>query len=220
VETWEVQTPFESNFEWVGGNQIRFRSPAVSTCYPSDTSATVIVQSTVGQSSAKVTRKLIHAITAENQALAIRYSILVRQYTLSEQGYQYWETMRKVNQTQGSLFDTQPGTIRGNIRSLTNDKEVVLGFFDACAISETRRFFRPQDFREAGFVPAEFYRYCAFITALQVSDSQIGNFLSSPAGRGLEIVGTVGFGPSTIFLMPKSCANCTDIGTNVKPSFW
>lgn len=220
VETWEVQTPFESNFVWTGGNNVQFRSPSVSTCYPSDTSTNIIVRSTLGQVNSNVKKQGIRVIPADGQFLAIRYSILVRQYVLSEEGYRYWETLRKVNQTQGTLYDTQPGKVIGNVISVSDPEESVLGYFDASAVQESRVFFAPRDFREFGFVPTEFYKFCSFITPLQIPDTRIGEFLSRPENKGLEIIGTVGFGPSTIFLMPKSCCNCTDIGTNKKPSFW
>jgi hypothetical protein len=219
-ETWEVQTPFESNFVWLRDNIVVFRSPPVSTCFPTDTSSNIIIRSTASQSNSSVKTQLIKAIPADNQAMAIRYSILVRQYTLSEKGYQYWETLKKVNQTQGTLYDTQPGIVIGNMLTVNDRDAVVLGYFDACVVKEKRAFFAPRDFREDGFTPTEFYKYCSFISALQIPDNRIGEFLSRPENKGLEIVGSVGFGPSTLFLIPSSCCNCTNVGTNIKPSFW
>jgi hypothetical protein len=36
----------------------------------------------------------------------------------------------------------------------------------------------------------------------------------------MEISEITGFGAVTLHLFPKYCCNCTDKGTNVKPSFW
>ena len=216
-QTWEIQTPFESNFIWIGGNNVVFRSVPVSNCYASDSSNRVIINSTRGLAADKVVGQLIQTLPAEGPYLSVKYSILVRQRSLSETGYFYWQALEKTNQSQGTLYDTQPGTVQGNLSSVTGDG-VVLGYFDASAVKEMRVFFSPRDFRDKGFVPLGFEDYCNFLTAAQVPQSGIGNFLS--ANPGLEIIGATGFGDPTLFLLPAACCDCTAIGTNIKPAFW
>ncbi len=215
--TWEIHTPFDSEFIWLGGNEVVFRDVPVSTCYATDTSANIIIQSTQGLSDSKVTGQVIQTIKGDSPSMAIKYSILIRQYAISENSFLYWKTLKEVNQSQGTLYDTQPGTVNGNITSLT-DNQTVLGYFDAGVVKEMRVFFTPKDFKASGYIPPDYGNDCLFITAFQVPDSQIGDFLSK--NPGLEIEGATGSGPSTLYLLPKHCCDCTSQGTNIMPPFW
>ncbi len=215
-ETWEIQTPFESNFEWLGGNDVVFRSAPVSTCYGSDSTNTVIIQSTQGLSHDNVVSKLIQSIPSNSAKLQVTYSILVRQFILSADAYQYWQILQRTNQTQGSLFDTQPGTVLGNITS-TTDQEPVLGYFDACVIREKRIFVAPLKFRSYGFVPTDFGADCKSLSFTAVPENEIGDFYNDPANSNMEILGS---SSGVLFLLPSQCCDCTATATNVKPSFW
>ena len=215
-ETWEIRTPFESNYYWVGGNDVLFRSTPVSTCYGSDTTSNVLIQSTQGLSEDKVESKLIQTIPRESLKLQFLYSMLVRQYTLSAKAFLYWQALLKTNQTQGSLSDVQPGTVFGNISSST-DKELVLGYFDACVVKEKRIFIEPLKFRSSGFTPTEFEAGCKFLEFTVVPVYGIGAFFSKPENSNMEILGASG---GALFLLPKQCCDCTSLGTTLKPSFW
>lgn len=218
-ETWELQTPFESEFIWLGGNNVAFRTVPVSTCYASDTSSNVIIQTTNGLASNEINSQVVRVFSADGLQMRVQYSILVRQYSLSEQGYLYWLNIKKINETQGGLYDTQPGEVLGNLK-MKNGTGTVLGYFDACTIQQKRIFMTPPAYRSQGFTPTDYLSYCSSITAVQVAQDQIGNFLSQPSNSGLEIIGATGFGPSTLYLLPKQCCDCTSQGTNIKPSFW
>ena len=219
IETWEIQTPFESEFEWLGGNNVVLRSIPVSTCYATDTSSNILIQSTHGLTNDKITAQVIQTLSADAQAMRIRYSILVKQFTLTESSYQYWQTLKNINEGQGTLYDIQPGTVVGNITS-SNSGETALGYFDAGAVKAKRAFFRPSNFIASGYTPPDFESYCNFFTPIKIPVSQIGTFYNDPANLNFEITGATGFGDATLFLIPKVCCDCTSLGTNVKPSFW
>jgi hypothetical protein len=215
--TWEIQTPFESNFVWLGENKVGFRDTPVSTCYASESSNSILLQSTQGLTTGKVTAQVIQTLSASSPSMRIAYSILVRQYAISQHAFLYWQNLKKINQSQGTLYDTQPGIVIGNIKSL-NDKEAVLGYFDAGVVKEVRVFFRAREFRAAGYTPPGFLDYCLLLNQTKIPDTQIGEFLSQ--NKDFEIIGATGIGPSTLYLLPKQCCNCTSLGTNIKPAFW
>lgn len=217
IETWEIQTPFYSEFNWLGGNNVVFRDVPVSICYGSDSSKNALIQSTQGLSDDKISAQLIQTLTGDSPNLRIRYSILIRQFSISENSYLYWQTLQKVNESQGTLYDTQPGTVVGNITS-SNGNVKVLGYFDAGVVKEKRAFFTPKDFSAAGYSPPDFESDCNFLSPTQVPSNQIGAYLTQ--NLGYEIWGATGAGPSVLFLLPKKCLDCTPLGTNIKPSFW
>ncbi|HWA35561.1 MAG TPA: DUF4249 domain-containing protein [Cyclobacteriaceae bacterium] len=217
-ETYVIQTPFASNFEWLGGNEFDFRTQPVGVCYPTDSSSVVLIRSTVGLSESKVTGFPLRFIDRESYALRIKYSIQVMQYSLSEQGYTYWKTLKDINESQGTLYDKQPGTVVGNIKADGSD-EVVLGYFDAAAVSSRRIFLTPQQFEAAGYFPPGYQTSCKFLTPVIAPQAQLGVFMKQ--NPGYLIWDAFGLTPNASFeLLPAQCCDCTSLGTNIKPSFW
>lgn len=80
-----------------------------------------------------------------NKDFLTRYVLTVKQSSISSQYYEY---LRKVNilanQT-GSIFDTPPASIVGNITCITNPSETVLGYFNVENVSFDRISIFPFD---------------------------------------------------------------------------
>jgi len=62
----------------------------------------------------------------------------VRQYSLSRAAYQYWTLYEQQLARSGTIFDPQPASIEGNVRSETDTTKLALGFFGASAVSRQR----------------------------------------------------------------------------------
>ena len=76
----------------------------------------------------------------QEQKLHHKYSLLVRQYSLGEEAFYYWNDLKKNSQEQGSLFDSQPALLKSNIRNVNDENETVLGFFSMAGMVEKRAF--------------------------------------------------------------------------------
>jgi len=74
------------------------------------------------------------------QKLQHKYSLLVKQYSLGEEAFNYWNELKKNSQEQGSLFDRQPALLKSNIHNVNDETEVVLGFFSMAGMVEKRVF--------------------------------------------------------------------------------
>jgi hypothetical protein len=218
-ETYEIQTPFPSNFQWLGGNEVVFRNQPVDHCWATDTSKNILVATTANLQSDKITKHFLRFIPATSHLMRIKYSLLVRQYALDETSYIFWKMIHDVNETQGSLFDIQTGAVRGNIRSEANPDEMVLGYFDAGVVVEKRVFFSPADFTSSGYKPPRYLTVCLDYVPVEISIDNIGEYMKKNQ-ESMEISEITGFGSVTLHLLPKYCCNCTDKGTNVKPAFW
>ena len=220
IETYEVQAPFASNYEWLGGNNYKFRNLPVGICYPSDTLKNVLIKTTAGLDQSKVSEFPVRFIPAESYIMRIRYSILLRQYSLSAEAYSYWENLRTINESQGSLYDAQPGIIRGNLFSITDIKETVLGYFDASEVSQQRVFFSPVDFQPFGYRKPDFQSSCRQLLPELVPLAQLGEYMELNKNKVL-IWDAIGMEPNALFeMLPIHCCDCTSLGTNIKPSFW
>ena len=74
------------------------------------------------------------------QKLHHKYSLLVKQYSLGEEAFYYWNELKKNSQEQGWLFDRQPALLKSNIHNVNDENEVVLGFFSMAGVVEKRAF--------------------------------------------------------------------------------
>lgn len=218
-ETYELKMPFPSNFVWVGGNEVVFRDQPVDHCWATDSSTNVMIATTVGLQQDKITQYPLTYIKATTEFMRIKYSLLVRQYALDEDGFLFWKMIRDVNQTQGSLFDIQTGAVHGNIKSVDDPSQEVLGYFAAGAVKEKRAFFSPADFAKDGYKPAKYLSACLEYVPVEIRADQIGAYMEKNHDT-MEISETTGAGVVTMIIRPKYCCNCTNKGTNIRPSFW
>lgn len=91
---------------------------------------------------------------------AIDYSFLARHYfivntsTISEQAYTYLQHANALINSTGSFFDTPPALIKGNIYNPNNNKEVVLGYFQASNSTVSRFYTLRKD------IPFPLLSYC------------------------------------------------------------
>lgn len=58
-----------------------------------------------------------------------QYYVSVEQYTLSREAYEFQVSMGVINEVNGEIFDPAPIEIKGNIYSISDAKETVVGFF-------------------------------------------------------------------------------------------
>jgi Domain of unknown function (DUF4249) len=64
--------------------------------------------------------------------------IEVQQYSITPIAYRYYDLLRQQSQTTGTLTDTPPAPLVGNVRNIDNPSEPVVGFFAAAGLTKTR----------------------------------------------------------------------------------
>jgi hypothetical protein len=221
IETYEIQTPFPSNYVVLpGATEATWRYDRVDQCWASDTLRDVLIKNTLTLDRDKVIAFPLRFIPENSYIFRIKYGMLVRQFALSKKAYDYWETLRVFNETQGTLTDVQPGTITGNMISVTDPSETVLGYFDASAVSEQRVFFEYKNFLSAGYRRPSFRSSCEQNEPILVKEFNIAKYMLTH-DYYLSIWDVVGTSPGADFeLFPKACCDCSDMGSTVRPSFW
>jgi hypothetical protein len=221
TETWEVNAPFPANWVWLGGNKVEWNYDRIDTCYVTDTLRQILIRNTRDLEQDIIAGQKLQFIPEHSHIYRRRYSILVQQFSLSEESYLYWENLRTISEQQGSLSDIQPGSLVGNMISLNNPDETVLGYFEACKVSEKRIFFSAIDFYDLGLkMPKIFRSYCYDIQPTLVPLAELGATMQK-VERTMSIWEAFGNEPSTVFsLMPKSCCDCRDQGPTERPSYF
>jgi hypothetical protein len=205
------------------------RTTEARICYNSQKSNTLMLTSTSHLSEDKVSNFPIRFISSKDHIIRNRYSILVKQYVQSLAAHTFSETLKEISDNGSILSQTQPGFFYGNIKSVDNPKEKVIGYFDVSSYSEKRIFFnftdlfpkerRPEYQYDCPAPPPDseieqyFYNYC--FSAIPYCQ---GNLIVELIRTRIKV-----FFPnegSQYLLYPIECGDCTSFSSNIKPSFW
>ena len=112
----------------------------LSSCFSVERTSDILVASTEKLRDNVITDNRISTISATNRKIAKDYCITVYQTCLDEEGYAYWESMKKNTSGTGGLFAPQPSEVRGNITSLLNPDENVIGYVNVVTKTSKRLF--------------------------------------------------------------------------------
>lgn len=113
---------------------------SLSTCWKTEMVDEIILYNTYNLSEPVVEQFPLLFVSTETRELSIRYSLLVKQLTISKETYDFWESVQKQNSGEVSLYTQQLYHIRGNIRNTNDPGESVLGYFTVAGESVKRIF--------------------------------------------------------------------------------
>lgn len=215
-ETWEIRSQYPTVYIYdVPTKKIRdrvFPAEDVSVCYKYETSSAIVLANSTKLQDDIIYKAPVQFIPSGSEKLGVRYSILLRQYGLDKEAYNFYELMKKNTEEIGNIFSPQPSEVRGNIRNPNDGKEYVLGYVTASTVEEKRTFI---------VIPWNFRQTCSSVKVPDIPDSV-----------------TYYFGPNG-FLMPYlydrsppvpppyymgseiPCVDCTRRGgSTTRPSYW
>lgn len=186
------------------------------TCYITETTKKVNVKSTASMKEAKIVKQPINYISNLTDRLKVRYSILVNQYSMTEDEFTYWDKAQDFINQVGGLYDIIPSSIPNNLRHVGFPEEKVLGYFSVSSVS-TKRIFIPGDLQGGDFKGiVDQYPNC-------INDTIYGEYDPPElnVSEWVLIDHPRESGPRVRYLsFRKECADCTTRGTTVKPDFW
>lgn len=144
TETWEYHAPYRSGYEVINKGtpeaSVALRNKDIYTCWKSLKPSRLILGSTAQLSQNVVKDFVLTTVPVTSGKLATRYSIFVKQFSLSREEFEYWTALAKSTENTGSIFDPVPSSSTGNMYSVTDSKEPVFGFFSVGKPSEKRLF--------------------------------------------------------------------------------
>lgn len=206
-----------------GGIVVFPRDPGIEskTCYNTYFSYDIIQTSTNNLSEDRVNFP-VRTISASSPMIRQRYSILVRQYVQNLASYTFYKTLKELSGQGSILSQNQPGFFYGNIRSVENPAEKVIGFFDVSSVSSKRIYFNYGDLFPGEQLPPYFvdctpqtFKFC--FNPLNM-ECRGGALLSAIGTRSLLYFDDQDF--DYFFLVPPACGDCNYIGSNIVPAFW
>ena len=214
IETWEIRATFKSLYEYIGG-QVVPRDPSINLerCWADASSTRIVLGSSEKLTEDRITDVPVINIKGNSEKVAHTYSILLRQYVYTKEGYQYYENIRKNTEQIGSIFDSQPSEIKGNIINLNNPNEIIVGWISAGTISEDRLFLTYKDKPRAD----RNWVYPDICDAFFIVSDSLQKYIGGNYGIVNAEINPAG---TKYLLSTKECTDCRLKGYNIKPSFW
>ncbi|PXY45306.1 DUF4249 domain-containing protein [Flavobacterium hydrophilum] len=196
------------------------RKKETETCFSTKKSEDILLNNTNDQSDDRV-HFPIRFISDQNYIISHRYSIFVKQYVQNLAAYTYYKTLKDLSTSGSVLSPKQPGFFYGNIKSVENPTEKVIGYFEVSAVSSERIFFNYADLFPKKPLPP-YYE----------SDCEIKDYLDCPGDfpcrqavlRSLIRTKSRTYvslnEPWTYFMVKAACGDCTTFSSNIVPPFW
>jgi hypothetical protein len=198
METWEFRLPY--NEKVVPNNR----------CWISNNSEDINIKTTSLLTEDRIKRYPINFISNQTDRLNEKYSILVNQYSLTQEEFSYWEKLQRLSEQTGGLYDKIPSAVPSNIFCIDDPTENVVGYFSVSAASSKRIFIKDHF---AGLV--NLYTNC-------IGDTIFGGAPIPDLNINVWIIIEHPIPPPNynIITYEKGCADCTVRGTKIEPEYW
>ncbi|MFT3825766.1 MAG: DUF4249 domain-containing protein [Chitinophagaceae bacterium] len=224
-ETWEYHSTYMPAIKYTRDasgtpNGVTFIYPATHSpdttifkCWQSGLSSTILTGTSTKLSEDRINLPLLF-IDETSWKVSVMYSVLVKQYGLSRNSYDFWQKMKRNTEQLGSIFDAQPSEITGNIHCTTDANEPVIGYVEVSDNQEKRLFISSSQVAN--------WQYRLFCESQDV-DNQKDSVLKYAYLLPVD-VSEPGGSPDIIKKYLAATPGCVDCtlrgGRNVKPSFW
>ena len=113
TETWEIPPIHNPSIEYTNGTIRPIQVPYPRLCWNGQQLGSIRLANTTLLSSSVVKDNFFHSIPLLSSKLVSRYSLLVRQYAISKEEFEYWDLLRKNTEALGTLSDPQPVPAHG-----------------------------------------------------------------------------------------------------------
>ncbi|HCC71707.1 MAG TPA: hypothetical protein DEQ09_11225 [Bacteroidales bacterium] len=178
-------------------------------CWLSEKSSDIIIKNNSTSEEAIINKfPLLQLDNRSSTRLFQKYSILLKQYSICEDEYNYWENMKKMTEEQGGLYDPIPQSLTGNITCIDDPAEPVLGYFSVSAVKDKRLFIKNDTLK---YMPGG--QYCVTDTAYSIEEI-------SGLGTYVFVLEEIDEGAYFLLTRSEQCADCRVFGTNIPPFFW
>jgi hypothetical protein len=230
-ETWKFKIPIPKRYDYKSGLIVPLAN-IKQYCWKKKLSNEVLIHSMYSGQSGMIQKKQIHFIASDrSDRLMMEYSILVNQYSISKNEYEFWDNLKRINDNGGDIFAAQPYPVISNLHNINNQKERVLGYFQVSAVKQ-KRIFIP--FRKIVELHLPFYHYdqCVriekspadFTTKYGTPETFDGLYTMYCIREGYNFIEPI-YNPDThllekmVFALPE-CSDCEVTGSSAKPDFW
>lgn len=226
-ETWEIRPPYSPVVEYKNRQMQDITIPFPAICWGNTKSTDIKISNTIRLTQDIITDYPIHALPTYSNLLAYKYSIQVKQYAQTAEEYTYWNLLKKNTENIGTLFDPLPSQLTGNIRCLTNEPELALGYVGVCSIQEKRILISRSELPGRWPITNGYSDCIPPDTVFLYKDrpprpvaETLQSYFSNPGYLPIDRIYSPAGGVIAYLAKSRDCIDCRTRGTAVKPSFW
>ncbi|HWD90135.1 MAG TPA: DUF4249 domain-containing protein [Mucilaginibacter sp.] len=147
TETYIYISPLHSTYKYVQNlysdtleSVPRTRDEFIDTCYVTINSNAITLNSTAALSKAIVNKATITQVPEDSEKILHRYSIIVREYGLTLDAFNFWQNLSRNTDKIGTVFDALPSEITTNLHCTSNPALPVVGYIGVSTVSRKRIF--------------------------------------------------------------------------------
>lgn len=165
----------------------------------------------------------VRFIKRNNFIISHRYSILVKQYIQSEGANNYYKILDEISSSGGVFSQTQTGYNPGNITSVNNPDEKVIGYFDVSSVTEQRLYFNYNDLfpnEDLPPYPTECTEYTPLLNDPLRPGPEFSPLLRALSSKKYFKDNEFSDENQPWVMVPSKCGDCRSFGSNIAPDFW
>jgi hypothetical protein len=211
AETWQFHSQYPSYLQadtFLHQLIIRPYAQQIYSCFGNDISTNVLLFSTTDLSKDIVYQRPLITIPLTSEKVEMEYSIIVRQYALTTDAYQFYTLLKKNTEDIGNIFGHLPSTLTGNIHCINHPDQPAIGYITATNVQSKRIFIYNKDLPPTTTI----YPYYCYIDT-----SYSDNLFLYPPFEDTPIAPNEN---GSILYSTRGCVDCTIRGTTPTPSFW
>lgn len=219
-ETWIYRPRIRTPYIYVPATRtVRNRTEAEqnSLCFKTESSPDIVLETSSRFQDQVVFQKTVTEIPQGDERIMERYSILISQKGIASKDVQFWEILKKNTEDIGSIFSPLPSLIGGNIKSLDNASDPVIGQVSLGVVRQKRIYINLQDVSPWNYVDPEFNDCIIEEEPVFIQDYQtkFGGGEIVPVRGLMQGTTIVAYYPST-----RRCTDCTLYASRIRPDFW
>lgn len=242
--TYKIVAPLYSSKELIVTNpsfpacdvELRDKLESTQVCFATQNSNEIFVGSSEGIATNVLDRQRLHSISTKDYIIAHRYSMLVKQHSITSDAHAFYESLKKFQENPSVFSQAQPGFVRGNIA--TNADVLVMGYFEVSNISSERVYANFVDFFPDVTIPSQVFD-CEIVAPVHFDSRSLppqedcASLIPDYLREGTHVyfrgnidqqffISNGAFAPldGPYDLVPIACGDCTLFGENVVPDFW
>jgi len=178
---------------------------AVYRCWQGGEISGLFQSSTIDLYKNEKKRIYLNYVSALTERLRIKYSLQVKQYTLNEDAYNYFEQNRLATEEADGLYTRQPRQPITNMMNVDDETERVLGYFWVSSQTSQRIFVPRIEEMDVNMEDCAYWEY----SDLEDGEGPFPIYLFDDKNSG------------KLYTSSRDCFDCTRRGgSNIKPDFW
>lgn len=202
-ETYEYTADYKYGGTFYRGKMLDNSKNFTYRCWKTQSVQKIFTEQTQDLRTPKLNNFPLNFVTGLSKRLQKRYSLLIEQYVIDKETYEYWNQVRNQINKQNFLNAQIPYQIEGNIYNPSNEDELILGNFTVASVSKVRLFIDNP-------IVKKYFGKCA----ISYDYSKLSVLYSSK-----KIY--FGEGPKGLGVVSKNCVDCKESGGAPNPpDYW